>query len=572
MRTILIPLICSAHLLAAGSDSPSAPSTKALDPHWATVTIPYEELRSLWETNAAQNLELNRLREPRPPVPAVVLSSDYTIDCDSNTITLHAAYRIRTLTDDWHLVPLLGGEARLVASQPETSNLVWYNHRYCLLAQGKADHQLDLQFALPNPVENLSRRRVRLLPAAAAAHRIQIRRAPPGMMTRIPGFSAEPDSDGAVSYDLPAEIPELVIAFEPHMPQRPDVPTSWELLSEALVTFKEGRLLHHIRVQAQGNGGSGTSLDLVLPAHALDVQVEGDDLIDWRIGPAEDGTRTLNLAWQSGDQLHRIIMLSYQIPLSPLATHWSLHAPRVAGHPQQRALFVVLSVPGLGLSGPELSEGRRSHPLPQWIQDVIGPGDFYLAESDADLTLRAAWLPRLETSQAMISRAEFQTRIVADGGLLVTADYAFDHDTSLNWRVHLPEIGQLLTCQVNGRNVQPVRQESGVIELTLAAEHQTATRVAFSYTARLPELDAVSGSLTLELPRTDLFIHELNWVLNLPELYEITAFDGNARIANTERAGAENDGPVLRLKKELVQGESPKAEIHYQRRALTVAN
>jgi hypothetical protein len=62
-------------------------------------------------------------------------------------------------------------------------------------------------------------------------------------------------------------------------------------------------------------------------------------------------------------------------------------------------------------------------------------------------------------------------------------------------------------------------------------------------------------------------------MLTLPELYEITAFDGNASIANSGSPGWEKEaGPVLRLKQQLVQGESPIAEIHYQRRAIAVAN
>ena len=96
--------------------------------------------------------------------------------------------------------------------------------------------------------------------------------------------------------------------------------------------------------------------------------------------------------------------------------------------------------------------------------------------------------------------------------------------------------------------------------------------MTFSYAARLPALDPVSGSFSLELPRTELFIHDLDWILTLPELYESTGLEGNVRVAHSSRTGADpgrDADQVLRLKKELVQGESPRIEVHYQRRGLT---
>jgi hypothetical protein len=165
--------------------------------------------------------------------------------------------------------------------------------------------------------------------------------------------------------------------------------------------------------------------------------------------------------------------------------------------------------------------------------------------------------------------------VVEDGGLLVTAEFHLQHESPLSWRVRLPAFDQLLTCQVNGHPVQPVHREPQELEFGLAAPADQTTRVTFSYAGRLPALDRVTGSMNLEMPATGLFIHKLDWMLTLPDLYETTALEGNVRIARSASTGGDQSpdaGHVLRLEKELVQGESPRAEIHYQRRGLTDGN
>jgi len=330
-------------------------------------------------------------------------------------------------------------------------------------------------------------------------------------------------------------------------------------------------LVYRVRVHAQADTGSGVSMELVLPENALGAHASGDDLTACRVGPREGGRRTLHLAWQTRDLLHRTFMLSYEVPQPSLASPWLLRAPELPGDTTNRTLFVILPVDGLGLAGSELRESRESALLPDWIEQQVQSSDYYTAESGAELKLQATWLPRVQTAQAMVSRAEYDSRVVEDGSLLVAAEFTLQHESPLSWRVRLPAVDQLLSCQVNGHPVQPIRRDLQEFELALAApEHQT-TRVAFSYATRLPALDPVSGSMRLELPRTELFIHELYWMLSLPDLYETTALEGNVRIAGAGQAGEEpahDARRVLRLVKELVQGESPRAEIHYQRRGL----
>ncbi|MEM1444308.1 MAG: hypothetical protein AAGF67_18315, partial [Verrucomicrobiota bacterium] len=83
------------------------------------------------------------------------------------------------------------------------------------------------------------------------------------------------------------------------------------------------------------------------------------------------------------------------------------------------------------------------------------------------------------------------------------------------------------------------------------------------YALKTDPLDPVSGRIDLALPQTDLFVHLIDWNLQIPELYEPTAVEGNVEI--TRGSGA---GNTIRLKKELCRGERPAVEIYYQRKDL----
>ena len=62
------------------------------------------------------------------------------------------------------------------------------------------------------------------------------------------------------------------------------------------------------------------------------------------------------------------------------------------------------------------------------------------------------------------------------------------------------------------------------------------------------------------------FIHELSWILTIPEEYEAQV-QGNVAIDRSTATKSLRPN-VIPLRKELVRGEHPAVEIHYQRRGL----
>ena len=68
----------------------------------------------------------------------------------------------------------------------------------------------------------------------------------------------------------------------------------------------------------------------------------------------------------------------------------------------------------------------------------------------------------------MISQAKCSTRLVADGALIVQAEYTIQHQSPLNWRLRLPAMDEMLACEINEHPAQPVQRANNEIEFFLA--------------------------------------------------------------------------------------------------------
>ncbi len=570
-----ILLMCLPFLLRA--QVPELPDAK--------VTISYNELKDLLE--AARKGESIH-PESSPPVKASLSSARYRLDLSTGTPKLSADFEAITFIDDWHRVTLLGGDSILEKIETSTpqSSVINHDNEYVMLVKGAGIFSAKVSLTCPNPEEWLRGGDFLFTPAPAAVGELRVTGLPEGKTVRIDGLAPSTTESGEMVFALPGKMVSLELKLEDAASNTSQniMPSEWVLSSEILVRYLEGRLNHSARVLAQADSGSGLSASIALPQNVTAVTVEGDDLGDWTLGPRSNGPRLLHLEWKTRDILDRTILLNWEIPQSPLAEEWIVAPPRVqateSGEPNppargSRSLIALVSVEGLELSHPSLTAGVESRRLPQWLQEQLGTEDGLTAEiaGDTPITLAASWLPRLETAQATVSLAQLETRLVADGSMLVTANYTVQHGAPINWIIDLPSIDQILTCEINHQPVNPIRRGENQIEFRLAnplpRENETpSTSVHVSYSLKSDPLDPVSGRIALELPLTELFIHRLDWVISIPPGYEPTAVEGNVQLSPAQ-SGTTATTNLIRLEKELSRGERPAVEIFYQKQGLS---
>ena len=551
---------------AACADSPSElPSSPELGR--AFVSIPYSELRALWEAGH------RKAEPPAPPeaapIPFIIHRAEVQVALGEAASKIDADFEVEALDKKWQRIPLLGGEARLDKAEAGERSIVWEDG-YALLTNvaGRTPVALHLvtrgsrQFAVP----------LKLKLGSASVKRLTVSGIPAGLEVRINGQAAM-SAEGTSVFLLSGDAGEISLELgapkveEAPKPLPPITPSRWQTQSQVLVRFTEGRLRFGARVFARADDGSGLELTLALPANAGGISVTGDDLADWSQTRADDGRRMLRVRWKTREVLDRELTLAYAVPQSSLAEQWTLQAPSSADDKDARHLYAILPADGLELKGDALRAAVESRRLPEWMRGEIGGAPFVTAEAAAQLVLQTHWLPTIATAEAIVSESKAALRLVGDGATQSEVSYTIKHQAPLAWRLELPEKVELLSCTVGGTAAQPVQRENGVIEIALPMPEKGKTTVELVYTAKLKPLDPVSGEVALELPRTPLFIEHLDWSIAVPAAFEITAIDGNVSVA--EGATDRNRGDrAVALRKDFCRAERPAVSLFYQRRSL----
>lgn len=580
MKHALCCLILAGATSAVRAEVPSVPP--AADLARATVTIPYSELRALWEAG-------QRKPEPPPapapaPLPFLIHRADLRLQFSEAGGVIDADFDVEALQGAWQTIPLLGGEARLDQAGAGGRPVVWAPctdkaggaaGTYALLTNTPGKTPVALRFATRGARQIGGAAPLRLRTGAAAVKRLTVTGVPAGMEARVNGRGADSLKNGAALFLLPAEPGELELELaapkveELPKPPPPVTPSQWQSQSQVLVRASEGRLHFEARVFARAEDGSGLSMRLALPASAGAVSLSGEDVEGWNQVRTAEGQRVLEVRWKTRDLLDRELKVAYAVPLSPLAEQWTLQAPAVLGEKEPRSLYAILPGEGLELKGQALRAAVESRRLPDWMRAEIGGMAFVTAESGPQLSLETHWLPTIATAEAIVTEAKAQLRLVEDGATQTSLSYEIKHAAPLAWALELPEGVELLSCAVGGVSTQPIQRAKGGIELALPAPSggaKASTTVTLVYTAKTKALDPVSGQIALELPRTPLFIEHLEWAIGLPALYEITAFDGNVSGARQAGAPAAGEDRTIAFRKDFCRAERPGVALFYQRR------
>lgn len=516
----------------------------------ARVTLPYSELKALWQAAQREAPE-----KRKPPVEAALVSARYQITLKGDQASGIVEYETESFTDEWTIIPLLGATTQIDEVEPANAQLITRDGHYALVTNRPGKQKLRLKFAvkLSGAAEGAH---FRLETSPAAVNTLAVAGLPEKQTLRIAEatqISAEKDR---ATFRLPAQ--EL-LNFEvvPEKAVTPPVPSRWKLGTQALVEFAEGRLNYRARLAANSDHGSGLTMELEFPPGVDVTRIEGADLSDWQVTIAENQARRVHLRWRTRDLLRRELEVAYNFPQSLSAGQWSLKRPRLLDGENDPPLFVVVPEEGL-----ELTAGGTAAPrqLPAWLRDKVNGKNFLVSLGDAPVT--AKWLPLIETAQAIVETVTAKTRIVADGALLTEIYCSVRHERALRWSIDLPEGCELLAASIENQPVKPIDRGNRVLEFSLPSG-KPITTIALSYTAKKPPFKPVSGQLAVELPQTDLLIHRIDWELRIPVAYEVAAFEGNVESGPSGKPD-EISRPI-QLHKELCKNERPRAEFFYQK-------
>ena len=559
-----------ASLLSAPSGSGAEPPDVAA----TSVTIPYAELRALWDA-----AHTKPPAKPAPPLSHALSLARYAFELspDLTSVVCRATFEVTNFEDGWVLVPLLPADVRIESVAPDASAVALRDGSYMLMMNGAGKRSVTVRFAVRLANATGTSPGLRLTIPPALISEVSFVGVPAGSVVELlDGARLSGPNAAGTTFRL-GTAPDLAftIVGSDRRSKKPAVAASWNADVQTVVAAEEGRLACRSRILANGVDGDTSEMRLILPALANVREVDGENLERWDTTRSDDGLhRVVVIRWHGLERFAREVRVVYELPLSAREGEWILTAPSVKGAVTQRSVFFAVARPGLEITPAVAEPGwnvglDEPGPALAGMLGGLGHATIHAAPGETTAVVKVKRLPVVATSQARIDDAQFEMRVVADGSLLADAKLTVRHDRMQALRVELPRGSDLLDCSINGRETSPIDRGDGVVEIALpAVAENKLTRVAFSYSARTEKFAPVAGRLELMLPRTELFTSLIGWEVQLPAAYELTAFEGNVEMAPPGRAATASLATVIRLRKEICKGEAPRVALFYQKRAV----
>lgn len=527
------------------ADTPSSfPQTR--------VSLAYSEFRDLFDA-----ARINSPPKSDTPESAFV-SAVYEIDWAGDKNLVEAHWRIENFTANRKLVPVAPNSLGIVASEKNEAVFLSDENQLSIVLRKEGVQEAHVRFASTVTEGANAHYTVKFPVLPAATNLLKLRNVPPGVRVAFHGGSELPAPNGERQFAFSTIDSDVQLTLEE---ARSHLPSRWEWRSEVVVVPGDASLAFHVRLVSSLLEGDGREMRIPLPRDIRGIRPSSEGLDSWRVESDKNNQPVLLLAWNDKAPAERVVELRYATPMGANAEAWTLNAPQ-STLPGSGNLFAILHSPSTELSGQGLVARTDAVPLSDWMRSQIKGREFSLIRADGTARVNVQWLPLAEPANLIGRQAKFQTRIVSDGSTLTEAAMELECESSARWVFQLPPSAKLLRCAVNGHAVRPVRRDSALELLIDPASRDEKTTVTFSYTDNLPALDPVSGGVTITLPETKVFVHKLEWSLEIPAGYEVAGIESNAEVLPSNKKGR------LELGRELVDGTPVVAELFYSKRGI----
>lgn len=362
--------------------------------------------------------------------------------------------------------------------------------------------------------------------------------------------------------------------------------TSREL---SLLYFKEGFVSGTTSFDLKIKGGSGiASLTFLIPEKIRILKVENKLIEDWKM--SENGEeRKLEVFFKSKIRGSTDLVIEFEQEIQNLKNE-DYSVPEIAlidaeqsfgilGIGCLQTLEIAINTTPQGYSpivaAEFLKEWKRGYPEKT-------PYAFKYLRHPNSLVLTISRPEDISQQTAVIDRAEAMTLLNEDGYLLTRVIYEVRNNSQQFLKVRLPEIAskpaELWSTQVAGESVRAGFDEvHGVYNLPIVrspieAGESKSFPVEIVYVVRTDEPLQAFNHISIKLPQTHLSVSELNWILYLPEGYELMREKGTMdRMLTTFESKFLNDSSYFASVNQVqIKKQQAMQMRQYQRKQMTV--
>ena len=300
----------------------------------ASVTLPYSELKALWQAAHRETPE-----KRKPPVEAALLSARYQLVLKGDVAIGVVDYEIENFTDEWTTIPLLGAQTQLDEVAPADVQLVLREGRFTLVTNHPGKQKLRLKFSA-RLTSGTDGAHFALVASPAMINSLSIAGLPEKQTVRIADATQLAADKDRLNFRLPATeriefevVPEK--AVELPAPSLPVVETAQAVVETATAKTRivsDGALLTEIDYSIRHERALPWKVDLPEGSELLSAKIDGQP-----VKPIDRGARVLEFALPSGKELSAV-SVSYtakkpafgpvsgrfgvELPQTDLLVHW----------------------------------------------------------------------------------------------------------------------------------------------------------------------------------------------------------------------------------------------------------
>ena len=260
---------------ALADENPFASSSLAVTS--GEVSLPLQEWQTVWKAASQASPKSAK----KPTVAVALQSAIYSARLEGSLLRCEAVFRLRSFTDEWHTLLLVGGEWNVEALDiPEGIAILRDASGLSVVWEGKANHEIKLPLSLPMTG---GAAKVKLIPAPA--QRFTLTEIDPSRVLKLNGqlpFRAEGKPS---TYVLPAVSGDVTLQLEDAAPAVVDAKLPRYETAQATITkatastwlVADGSVLHELAYELTHRGTSTWTVPLPDGATLLACQVNGQD-------------------------------------------------------------------------------------------------------------------------------------------------------------------------------------------------------------------------------------------------------------------------------------------------------
>ena len=276
------------------------------------VSLPLQDWQTVWKAASQSSPKSAN----KPAVSVALQSVVYSARLEGELLRCEALFRVRSLTDDWHTLPLVGSEWNLEALElPEGISMVRDASGLSILWEGKVEHEIKLPLSLPIIGGTA---KVKLIPAPAqqftftetdASRVLKMNGQRPLRVEGKPSTYVLPPTGGEVTLQLEDAAPVVVNA---KLPRIETAQATINKLSANTRLVADGSVLHELGYELTHRGTSTWTVDLPSGATLLACKVNGQDERPVQRTPQQ---LEFSLTGKSGSSTSSTISLTYHLKL-----------------------------------------------------------------------------------------------------------------------------------------------------------------------------------------------------------------------------------------------------------------